>query len=237
MVSDRVSRQLIALKLHAFVSTAILAGLAVSGYRGQNATSFDVIRVKGIVVVDSEGRERILIGAPIPTSADRVRSNFDKVNAAWGSRFGGKMDWYKSLNNSTNGMVVLNEKGFDRIVLGDPQPDPNIGKRIDAGPGICINDPSGFERAGFSYFDKIDRVSLGLDSASGEGSGIVVDKDGTAGLWFNGTGSDSGAVGWMPPNSLFNDQKKVFSGLLIKSKTKIAHQSGTWVSPQPKQGH
>ncbi len=226
MTDSSLARQLFALKLYALLSSAVLIPLVLSGFRTTSQSSFDVIRVKGIVVEDALGHDRILIGAPIPSSKDRVRTNFDKAVASWGPRFGGKMEWFKNLNQSTNGIVVMNDRGFDRLVIGDPYPDPNIGKRIDAGPGLAFNDANGFERAGFGYFDKINRVSLGLDSDKGEGAGLIVDKDGTAGAWFNGSGRDSGFVGWSPPNGIENSGDRAFFGLMLNRGGKVAHKSG-----------
>ena len=84
-----------------------------------------------------------------------------------------------------HGMLVLDENGFDRLAIGDSTPDPNIGKRIGAGPGIDINDAAGFERTGYGLVtvDGKDRVVLGLDSKSGEEAlSLMVREDGAAGL-------------------------------------------------------
>lgn len=36
---------------------------------------FDLIRSKGIIIEDENGRDRILIGAPVPYSKNRVRTD------------------------------------------------------------------------------------------------------------------------------------------------------------------
>lgn len=36
---------------------------------------FGIIRAKGIIVEDENGRDRILIGSPVPFSKDRVRTD------------------------------------------------------------------------------------------------------------------------------------------------------------------
>ena len=40
------------------------------------------------------------------------------------------MDSYEDYNHGTHGLVILNEDGFDRLVLGEETPDPHVGKRI-----------------------------------------------------------------------------------------------------------
>jgi hypothetical protein len=141
----------------------------------------DVLRTRGLVVVDDQGRDRILIGAPLPQSASRVRTDFEKVKAAWGKRYP-DMEWFKKLQHQTNGIVILDENGHDRIAIGDPAPDPNIGRRIAPSTGIAINDPDGFERAGWGYFPKLGRVVLGLDHPGGEGLTLFLREDGAAGM-------------------------------------------------------
>lgn len=42
----------------------------------RSATATDgVLRVRGLIIEDGAGRERILIGAPIPEAANRVRTD------------------------------------------------------------------------------------------------------------------------------------------------------------------
>jgi hypothetical protein len=41
----------------------------------------EIIKTKGIVIVDENGKYRILIGVPIPPSKDRVRTDTAKVRA------------------------------------------------------------------------------------------------------------------------------------------------------------
>jgi hypothetical protein len=144
-----------------------------------------ILRARGLIIQDAQGRDRILIGAPVPDSAARVRTNFRKAVDAWGKRFP-SMDWYKTLDNSTNGILLLDDRGFDRIAIGDPTPDPNIGRRISPATGIQINDQEGFERTGWGYFAAKGRVVLGLDSARGqEGVTAFILEDNTTGLSIN----------------------------------------------------
>ena len=106
-----------------------------------------IIRVQGIIVEDSHGKERILIGAPIPYAKNRARTDTLKIKETWGKKFGEKyMGWYKEYNHDANGIVILDENGWDKIIVGDPAPDPIIGKRIGSSTGIIINDKTGLER-------------------------------------------------------------------------------------------
>ena len=145
----RQQREVRILKAYSvFLSIALLSFvfLAFTFQRGGD----DIIRTKGIIVTDQNGKDRILIGAPVPSSENRIRSNFDKAKNAWGKRFP-SFDWYKTLNNATNGMIILDEHGYDKIAIGDPVPDPNIGKRVAPSVGLAINDNEGFERSGWGY--------------------------------------------------------------------------------------
>jgi hypothetical protein len=71
------------------------------------------------------------------------------------------------------------------IAVGDPVPDPNIGKRVGPSTGIVINDEQGSERSGYGLL-KVDgryRTVLGLDSSQGrESLTLAVYDAGRAGL-------------------------------------------------------
>ncbi|HNF72314.1 MAG TPA: hypothetical protein PLP34_07870, partial [Chitinophagaceae bacterium] len=47
-----------------------------------------VLKARGLVIVDDNGRERILIGAPLPGAANRVRTDTARVRELWSKRFG-----------------------------------------------------------------------------------------------------------------------------------------------------
>lgn len=150
-------------------------------------TKEQVIRAKGIVIVDEQGRERILIGAPIPEARHRVRTNMDKAVEAWGEIFGKEnfKKFYSKLDHSATGMVILDEKGFDRIAIGNTVPDPNIGRRIGKSTGVILNDEAGFERSGYGVLNVNgqNRVVLGLDREDGtEGAVMFLSEDGAAGI-------------------------------------------------------
>lgn len=171
-----------------------------------------ILRARGLIIVDAQGRDRILIGAPVPDSAARVRTDFGKAVEAWGKRFP-NMDWYKTLDHSTNGILILDDRGFDRIAVGDPTPDPNIGRRISPATGVQINDQEGFERTGWGYFAEKGRVVLGLDSPRGqEGVTVFILEDDTTGLSIN-AGEKSLFLGSAPGEAAPPE-----FGLLLKEK-------------------
>ncbi|MCY3610143.1 MAG: hypothetical protein OXH51_01290 [Gemmatimonadetes bacterium] len=175
--TERLTRTVRWLQAYAILMTIALAVLFVRSGTGTDG----VLRVRGLIVEDDSGRERILIGAPIPEAANRVRTDTARVRELWGPRFPDLeryMGWYEDYQHSTNGIVILSEDGFDRIAIGDPKPDPNIGRRLGPSTGVVINDPEGFERTGYGLLelDGHYRVSFGLDSDRGT-EGLVLTLD------------------------------------------------------------
>jgi hypothetical protein len=67
-------------------------------------------------------------------------------------------------------LVVEDDKGMARIILGSPVPDPQVrgkpSKRRNPGTGILIADASGNERAGLGILDD-GSVVVGLDDELG----------------------------------------------------------------------
>ncbi|MGZ7046432.1 MAG: hypothetical protein ACXVJK_08910 [Candidatus Aminicenantales bacterium] len=214
---DRLRRGVSFLKIYAGLMTVLVVVLFIKVFLPPAPP--DILRVRGLVIEDAAGRERILIGAPIPPAVSRVRTDMAKVMKAWGKRFP-NMDWYKTLDNATNGILILDENGFDRIAIGDPTPDPNIGRRIAPAAGIQINDQEGFERTGWGYFPAKDRVVLGLDSRKGqEGVTLFVLEDDTTGMNIN-AGDQSIFLGSEPGGAAPAAAKARFFGLLLREKDK-----------------
>ena len=187
MLEPRVGeleKQIRFLRTYAILTSLVVVILAFAGFSRNQSP--DVIRTRGIIVEDSLGRERILIGAPIPNAENRVRTDMDRVADVWGRRFPQQYmdEWYPDYRHDMNGMLVLDANGFDRLALGQDVPDPNIGKRIARGTGMLINDSLGFERSGYSLLtvNGEDRIVLGLDNNSGEALTLVVDDAGRIGF-------------------------------------------------------
>lgn len=182
-----------------------------------------VIRVQGIIVEDQNGKERILIGAPIPYAKNRARTDTVKIKETWGKRFGKNyMNWYKDYAHHANGIVILDENGWDKVIVGDPAPDPIIGKRIGSSTGIIINDNQGLERTGYGILDVNgeDRVVLGLDKSNGtEGATISIMPDGTVGLNLNSE-EQSIFLGSAKKGNWNSPNNEDFHGMIIRDKEK-----------------
>lgn len=152
-----------------FITLVVGSGLALTSgilRRIPSSSSASVLRVRGLIVEDANGRARILIGAPVPKTRDRKRTD-DPI-----------------------GMVVLGENGADRVAIGAPTPAPQAdGKlypRIAPSAGIAFDDQDGNERGGFGYLDN-GTVSLGLDYSAGREAVTlsVLPSAGFAGLIVN----------------------------------------------------
>lgn len=207
------------------LAVVVLATAAMAFTRAQS----DVIRVRGIVVEDAAGRERILIGAPIPEARNRVRTDSARVVQTWATRFpdpDAYMGYYADYRHSVHGILVLDEHGFDRLAIGDSTPDPNIGRRIGPATGIQINDEAGFERSGYGLLTVggRNRVVLGLDSDRGtEGVTLSLVDGSHMGLSVYGPGGSLGFLGSAPaghtrvglPDSVF--------GLVLRSGDRVRH--------------
>nr|WP_315176801.1 hypothetical protein [uncultured Flavobacterium sp.] len=155
------------------------------------SSKFDIIRAKGIIIEDEKGKDRILIGAPIPQSKDRVRTDTTLVRKYFASDVAKNsnqyMEWYKKYRHSAFGMVVMNEKGIDVMQVGDQLSDPNVGRRIFLPTGILLNNQKGMEVGGFgthTFDDGRSGVALGLDDPGNgrEAFHAIVLSDGTRAL-------------------------------------------------------
>ena len=160
---ERVKRTIRWLQGYAAVMTIALVVLFV----GSGTATDDVLRARGLIIEDEAGRERILLGTPVPEAVNRVRTDEARVQEVWAPRWPDDpyMDYYQDYSHETNGLLILSEDGFDRLVLGDPVPDPNIGRRIAPSTGMVINDAEGFERMGYGLklVNGRYRVGLGLE--------------------------------------------------------------------------
>lgn len=164
----------------------------------------EIIKAKGIALLDDNGNERILIGAPIPESEDRLRSD------------------------SAVGMIILNKKGIDRLVVGAPTANPQVKgevkKRIAESTGIAINSKEGNERGGFGILEYkgSERVVLGLDHKNNEGLSLML-SDRYNGLILRDTNRTQRAfLGYDAKQSetVFNiDDQNGYRRLILKAVT------------------
>lgn len=178
----------------------------------------DLLRTRGIVIVDKNDNERILIGAPVPYASNRIRTDTIRAKDAWGFIHPDYMEFYKKYDHSANGILILDENGHDRIAIGNNAPDPNIGRRIAPLSGIALNDENGFERTGYGILkvNGIDRVTLGMDTNKGtEGMVLTVDDDGTTGVSIRGQKHNI-FLGKADSLNWFSRNEYPFNGLLIQ---------------------
>ncbi|HVS11883.1 MAG TPA: hypothetical protein VMS76_18600 [Planctomycetota bacterium] len=140
-----------------------LAGLVAYACAGLPHTqpggaASDLLRVRGLILVDEQGRERIAIGAPWPS-------------------LGGRASQAQGV-----GMLIVDEAGVDRISVAAPAPDPpGGGKRIATANGMTWFDQQGKERGGVGYLDN-GRSLLVLDNKEGEGAGVFAFDSGYVGM-------------------------------------------------------
>src|SRR6266404_1511558 len=159
---QRLERLVRYAKLLTFGIAAALAALIFfAKFTRASASDDRILRVRGIVIEDSAGRPRLLLGAPI---SSRGRKRSDEVV----------------------GLVMLSEDGTDRLTIGTANYDQINGTlqhRLANGIGVMLNDGGGNERGGFGFLDS-GRVTLGLDRGDGhEGAFLTVDdEDEFAGL-------------------------------------------------------
>lgn len=185
-----LQRQIAILKLiTALITIPAILILIYSFKDKSNQGNNGIMRVKGIIVEDDQGRERIIIGAPLPLAKNRARTDTNKIKTKWAIGMGAQyMDFYKTYNHSSNGIAILDTNGWDRIVIGDPVPDPIIGQRIGPSTGMVFNDDKGLERSGYGLLNVKGqlRVVLGLDHGNGtEGAALSVLPDGSVGLYLD----------------------------------------------------
>lgn len=203
-----------------FAGFVLCLSAALFGLAFTKIDKFNVIRAKGIIIEDASGKDRILIGAPIPDSKNRVRTDTALVRKHWASRIFPNnpdkyMDFHKTYMHSTDGIVIMNEDGFDRVLLGDKLADANTGKRMFEAAGISWNDKQGFELGGAGVNTSEDgkaRGVIGLDDTSGEALHLVALEDGTKGLIIGGENGRL-MIGMSNKNGQWFGNKSAFAGI------------------------
>jgi len=214
---QHLQKQVSWMRWYIFITSGLLLSVVLFAFTYPEQ-SFGIIRAKGIIIEDSSGRDRILIGAPIPFSKDRVRNDTNLVRKHWAKRFGDGhqyMEWYKNYYHGAEGMVVMNEHGFDRVLLGDKLADPNIGKRMFQSSGILWNDREGWELGGAGVNTTKDgksRSVMGVDDKDGEAVHIVALEDGTKGLIIGGENGRL-MIGMSKKDGQWFQNKQAFTGI------------------------
>ncbi len=199
--------------------SALIFIVCLLGFGFIESNKFDIIRAKGIIIEDEKGKDRILIGAPIPYSKNRVRTDTTLVRKYWSKNYGSNADqfmkWYNDYYHSADGIVIMNETGFDRVLVGDKLADPNIGKRMFQISGILWNDKEGWELgvAGVNTgSDGKARSIIGIDNSNEEAVHIVALEDGTKGIIIGGTNGRL-MIGMSKKNGEWFQNKDEFTGI------------------------
>jgi hypothetical protein len=155
-----LQRQVAWLRVGLIVALLLIVMLGIALFTHQPAT----IRTHAISIVDAQGHDRILIGAPVPASADRTRKD-----------------------GITQSIVFLSANGADRLIVGQ-SPSParagKSGKRMAEAYGLMLHDPQGNERGGVVFLGS-DRAAVVLDRASPSGDAVALmvdDKTNFAGI-------------------------------------------------------
>ena len=228
LLQHRLDQQTKRLNKIIFFATLIILGLSSQFLLSFTESSdHKILRAKGIVIVDDKGRERILIGAPLPQAGNRVRTDTARVRALWSNRFGNAnqyMKWYRDYSHTANGILILDEEGYDKVCLGDGVPDANIGPRIGQQTGLIFCDNEGFERGGIGVInvgDKQNRVVMALDGENGtDATGISVMEDGETGFFAGGKGYRM-FLGASPADSY---SPEPLFGMVINHKKKLLYK-------------
>jgi hypothetical protein len=129
--------------------------LAMVGFKQLDGVQ-DLVKAKKFVVVDDDGKDRVIIGRP-----------------------GGE------LGKDASGVFVYDPNGKLRVSTASPQPDPpGLGQRREPASGLLIYDTTGGERGGFGTLNDGTVVCM-LDGKDHEAVGMAVWPNGlpTFGMW------------------------------------------------------
>jgi hypothetical protein len=162
-IVERRSRQLALICLSQMLVLGVLAVWVTRSESVQAQSSPEVLHARGLILEDSAGRPRILIGSPFPHVKQRLRQDA-----------------------TTSAMVFLDEQGHDRLTVGEetqPQIGGKIGfHRIASGYGVIIHDNRGDERGAYSWLSN-GRALITLDRPGAEAwVAVVNDRTGEAGM-------------------------------------------------------
>lgn len=125
------------------------------------------------------------------------------------------MGWYKKYKNSANGIIFMNEEGFDRVLVGENLSDPNVGVRMFEMSGMLMNNKTGWERVGAGVNTTKDgksRQGFGLDDDSGEAMHIMTLEDGSKALIISDENGSIRIGMSKKPGELFQN-KESFTGI------------------------
>jgi hypothetical protein len=126
----------------------------------------------------------------------------------------------------TRGLIIVDEQGRDRVILGAPVPDPpHVGKRINPAHGIIILDQQGYERWGVGLMDNTGQMGMGFDAPPDPANPkknperLHFIADGKGGAMIRFLNRQTGVPGWI---RLGEDDKLYFEFIDVqKDKNKV----------------
>lgn len=161
----RLEKRTQRLQLLCFIQALIIVAVASSATlarRVEAQSSSQVLRARGLIIEDDQGRARLIMGAPLPEVRERKRQA-----------------------SLTHSIVFLDEDGKDRLTLGEgpsPQAQGKILHRIATFFGVLIHDNKGDERGGYGWLSN-GRAVVTLDRPGLDAwAAVVDDKTGFAGM-------------------------------------------------------
>lgn len=138
------------------------------------------------------------------------------------------------------GIIIVDEQGRERVILGAPVPDPpKEGKRINPAHGMIILDPNGYERFGVGLMDN-GQMGMGFDAPPGKGDDrnrerlhFIADPEGGAMIRF--LNRKTSVPGWL---RLGDDDNLYLEFIDVqKDKNKVIKQrigmNGTQTTEEP----
>jgi len=120
----------------------------------KNQLSVDLVKTRGLIIQDKYGKDIMLMGAPIPSTKARRRTD------------------------PLKGFLMLDGNGKDRLFMGQEgsiQVNGNLFNRIDKGWGFLVNGKNGNERGGFGILDSLNSMVLSMNYPSGEAIMMVAE--------------------------------------------------------------
>jgi len=134
------------------VQALLILGLALAViWLYADSADEDVLVAKGLVIVDEAGNPRIAMGFPVDNA-------------------------YRQRTDTLSGIVLMDEKGMDRVHLG-PHGKLYLGgqylDRANEGWSLFFNDEKGEERSGYGFSDDDNSVGLGMDYGGEHGGEAI----------------------------------------------------------------
>lgn len=142
---DKLEKSVKTWRAVSIASLACIIATASLGFKNPNS----IIRTQGLIIVDTDGKERILLGGPVPETTSR-----------------------KNPDQET-GIVILDQMGQERLAIGQSKPDYR-----EESYGLLMYEKTGQERGGMGVSDS-GKAVIALDRAypDRDAIGFLVDPE------------------------------------------------------------